>query len=549
MEVPADLPALEVDELFAELPDLRAVVARLANDDLVLVPRRQFQTMMTGRRGYGRSLHGRRRLGDLGLPPPLVFAWDTAIIDASNAIIERQRTATVDDVLVDGADEGVGIASTNAVMRSLADLHAYQAVHDPLTGLGNRAQLMEFLAQRPDSAQSAVLFLDLDRFKVVNDSLGHTKGDALLVEVAHRIARSLRRADLACRIGGDEFVVVLRDGATRSDAEELARRLLAAIEAPVRLGQGVVRLSTSIGIAVAPSRATQADTLVRQADLAMYDAKAHGRNRYALFDRALDEDAERRFALDSRLRQAVELDEFSLHFQPIVELATGTTIRYEALLRWEDPDRGTMNPADFVPMAEETRLIVPIGRWALEHALTETARVLDVDAEGTPGIAVNVSTVQLLEDDFVEHLRETIARTGVPSRLLSLEVTETAAGHHADVARQRLHEIRDLGVRIALDDFGTGSSSISLLRAFPIHEVKIDRSFVSAMLDNPADDDLVRLIIQVAHGVGMSVTAEGVEESEQVARLLELGCDNAQGYLYARPAPLAELVSELITTD
>jgi diguanylate cyclase (GGDEF)-like protein len=546
VEVPAEASALAVDELFLDDPQLRAVVARRPAGDVALVPRRYFQTVMTGRRGYGRSLHHRSRLLDVALPESLVFNADTSIIDASRAILAHQRTAAAEDVVV--LDEGpIRVASTNTVMQSLADLHAYAALHDPLTGLGNRARLLAHLGDDTRGARPAVLYLDLDRFKVVNDSLGHTRGDDLLAAVGQRIAASLDPRDLACRVGGDEFVVVLHDVAAAAHAEHVARRLLAEIERPLLLGGHAVRLTTSIGVAIGSAPATGAEHLVRQADLAMYDAKAHGRGRVAVFDRSLDRDATERYELDSRLRQAIELDEFTLEYQPIVDIATGHTTRFEALIRWQHPERGLMQPGEFIPMAEETRLIVPIGRWVLEHALHEMGTRFDLTDTSTPGLAVNISTYQILEDDFVDHVRAALDQAGARPDRLCLELTETAA-QSAPIVLQRLVELHELGITLALDDFGTGASSLSLLRTYPIHGVKIDRSFVHGMLHSTADRHLIELIVQIAHALDMHVTAEGVESHEQVEQLRTLACDDAQGFHYALPGPIAAIETAATNT-
>jgi diguanylate cyclase (GGDEF)-like protein/PAS domain S-box-containing protein len=423
---------------------------------------------------------------------------------------------------------------------------AHQALHDALTGLPNRALLVDRLnhglaGSRRRGPRLGVVFLDLDQFKVVNDSLGHTLGDTLLASVARRIAEAIRPGDTVARFSGDEFVVVCND-VSAVEAEEIAERVLKAVSLPYTIGDQEIHLTASLGIALADEDATP-DTLLRDADLAMYRAKELGRDRVELFDETLRAKAKRRLATAQALRQALEREVFVVHYQPVVDLATGEMVSAEALVRWRRADGSLVPPDDFIPLAEETGLIIAIGGWVLEASCRQLA--LWQRTKPTMTLAVNLSVRQMLAPDIVGLIRDVLARTGVRPGSLCLELTESLFMGDVEYFGRTLAALKGLGVQLAMDDFGTGYSSLSYLKRFPFDSVKVDRSFVDGLGTDPHDSGLVAAIIAMADALGLDVTAEGVETQDQLAQLKDLNCRRAQGYYLARPMPAADL-TELI---
>ncbi|MCW2622737.1 MAG: hypothetical protein JWL64_2339, partial [Frankiales bacterium] len=417
---------------------------------------------------------------------------------------------------------------------------------DPLTGLANRKALHDMLIDELPRAASlgepvSLLFLDLDGFKLVNDSYGHHVGDELLVAASRRITQQVRDEDFVARIGGDEFVAVARHRDT-SAAEGLAARLLASFDAPFELSVGPLFVSTSVGIARfnPADPLADAESLIREADTAMYQAKDAGRNRAAVFDASLRESVRTRIDIENGLRRALELGELQVHYQPIVDMASGRVRGSEALLRWNSLELGVVPPVSFIPIAEESFLIVAIGRWVLQQALLDVARCR---ANGQPDlyVSVNVSARQLRDEGLLDDVVDALALSGLPGEALCLELTESALVVNPDEVQATLTALRMLGISIAVDDFGTGYSALSYLRRFPVSIVKIDRAFVKD-LGTTDDVALVRAIIAMADALGLAVIAEGVETLAQEDVLLTLGCRTAQGYRYGRPAPRAELV-------
>jgi diguanylate cyclase (GGDEF)-like protein/PAS domain S-box-containing protein len=443
-----------------------------------------------------------------------------------------------------------------AVVRDVTDRKAVEreltrlAFHDPLSNLPNRALFMDRLQHGLERASRqgrpiAVMFLDLDNFKVVNDSLGHKAGDQLLVSVAERLVGCLRSVDTAARLGGDEFTVLLEDLATPDDALVVADRIAKHLNEAFQLDGREVFVTASIGIALSDGHdnGQNAESLLRTADLAMYQAKTNGKARYAVFDPAMNERAWKRLETETDLRYALERQEFVLHYQPIVDMATGHIEEVEALVRWQHPERGLIPPAEFIPLAEETGLIVPLGRWVLEQACSQL-RTWGVD---DLVVSVNLAARQFQDPRLVEDVGRILAETGLAPSQLKLEITESAAMLDAVATEATLRQLKTLGVSLAIDDFGTGYSALSYLKRFSVDTLKVDRSFVNGIGEDADDTAIVSAIIALAHTMGLEVTAEGVETADQQARLQRLGCNRGQGYYFARPRDRAELTELLIT--
>jgi diguanylate cyclase (GGDEF)-like protein/PAS domain S-box-containing protein len=435
--------------------------------------------------------------------------------------------------------------------KALEDQLRHRAFHDELTGLANRAlfedRLTHALARaRRHAAWVAVLFLDLDDFKPVNDALGHPAGDALLQEVARRIAECLRASDTGARVGGDEFAVLLEDAASPAEADEVAERLLESIRQPVVLSGQELFPSASLGMALEEAGGATATELLRDADVAMYTAKRTGKGQISRFEAAMRTNAVERLHLRADLERAVERGELRLLYQPIVQLDTGAVIEVEALARWHHPLRGLLNPEQFIPIAEETGLIVPIGRYLLHRACAEAATWRA--AGGGPSdvsVSVNLSARQLQHAQLVDDVRDALREGGLPASRLVLEVTENVLIDDATRALEQLEELRGLGVRIALDDFGTGYSSLSYVRRFPLDELKVDRSFIDRLGQADSDSALVHTIATLADNLGVRLVAEGIERKEQLTALQDLQCELGQGFLFARPLESEALVALL----
>jgi diguanylate cyclase len=417
-----------------------------------------------------------------------------------------------------------------------------QLLRDPLTGLPSRLLFLNRLTaalgglQRRPGRYVAVLFLDLDRFKVINDSLGHPAGDELILAVAERLRHCLRRHETIARFGGDEFAVLCEDLAHEQDAVAVAERLLKSFGTPFRLPHGDAVSTASIGIALAVHPDQDGEDLIRDADAAMYRAKQAGGGRLMLFDEVTRQRALDRLHTENGLRQALEREEFRVYFQPEVSIATGEIVGVEALVRWEDPERGLVPPADFIALAEETGLIVPIGAWVLLEACRHGRRwQLERDGEEALTVSVNVSARQLAEPAFVDAVESALAETGMDPAGLCLEVTESVLIEDPESSTETLAALKALGVRVAVDDFGTGYSSLEHLRRFPIDSVKIDRSFVRGLPHSSEDAAIVGAVIELGHALNLSVVAEGVETADQLGNLQSAGCDTAQGFLFSRP--------------
>lgn len=434
--------------------------------------------------------------------------------------------------------------------RQAEDETRRQALHDTLTGLPNRALFLDRLhhalsrTQRTHSAL-AVLFLDLDHFKVVNDSLGHDAGDRLLVAVAHRLSGVLRPGDTVARFGGDEFTVLCESIAGTHEAIEIAERINTLLAEPLRVGPAELHTTASIGIAVTTGRATRPESLLRDADAAMYRAKDGGRARYELFDATMRDRAVSRLRTESSLRQAVAKDELELHYQPVIDLRTGRTIGAEALCRWNHPDRGLVLPAEFIPIAEETGLIDAVGDWVLDTACRQASIWSASELGQDLMVSVNVSARALGNPQFVHDVRARLEENSLDPSLLCLEITESVLMGNVELSLASLTRLKELGVAVAIDDFGTGYSSLAYLKRFPVDILKVDRSFVSGLGEHSEDTAIVETVVTLASTLGLMAIAEGVETEGQLSELTTLGCDMAQGYLFSTPRTVEDFEQRL----
>ena len=419
---------------------------------------------------------------------------------------------------------------------------AHMARHDALTDLSNRTLFHERLAHRLDAMRRrgggcAVLCLDLDRFKAVNDSLGHLAGDALLREIASRLKQIVRAGDTVARLGGDEFAVLVSEVERTETVSVLAARLVAAVRAPTLIGAQSVEVGVSVGIALAPEHGSDGEAIFRRADLALYQAKAEGRGTFRVFEKGFEEQVAERLSLENDLRYAILNETIALHYQPQIRSDTGEIVGFEVLARWTHPTRGPIPPVTFINVAEETGLIIPLGELVLRGACREAA------GWAQPlKIAVNLSPRQFSETDLPGHIIAILTETGLSPARLELEVTETVIINDLSRALAILRQLKAMGIRISMDDFGTGYSSLATLQAFPFDKIKIDRSFVSSMDANPQSTAIVRAVLSLGHSLGMGVVAEGVETADQLRFLSKAGCDEAQGYFIGRPQPIDTFV-------
>ncbi|CCE22208.1 putative bifunctional diguanylate cyclase/phosphodiesterase [Methylotuvimicrobium alcaliphilum] len=427
----------------------------------------------------------------------------------------------------------------------------YLAHHDPLTGLPNRLLFQDRLAQGILQAQRrksmiAVMFLDLDRFKLINDTLGHPIGDELLVAVAERLRRCARETDTIARLGGDEFAVILSSMAREEDVEHVAQKIIQALSSVFCVGGHEVFVTTSIGITFYPGLNNDRSKLLEQADVAMYHAKKHGRNNYQYYTADMNAAAYERLMLETNLRRALEREEFRLYYQPQIDVQSGAVTGVEALIRWQSPELGLVSPGEFIPLLEETGLIVPVGEWVIETACRQMKEWLDA---GYPSMtmAVNLSARQFHQVDLVERIAQILQELNLPPELLELELTESMVMESVDSAVEILHKLKRMGVKVAIDDFGTGVSSLGYLKHFPVDTLKISHDFVLNLPRDSVDASIASAVINLARNMQLSSVAEGVENAEQMDFLSGQDCERLQGYLFSRPVP-AEKIAELLGT-
>jgi len=443
-----------------------------------------------------------------------------------------------------------------AVFTDITELHEkeehirHQAYHDALTGLPNRLLFQDRLKQSLLMAERsnqplAVMFLDLDRFKMINDTFGHHAGDELLRLVADRLSALLRQSDTVSRFGGDEFVVLLTNAEDLDDVRSVAGKIIEVFARPLTIDDHELVISTSIGISLYPEHGSDAATLMKNADAAMYSAKESGRNTFKLYSSDMNAKASYHLAIESRLRKALETRAFELHYQPRVSLSTGEITSVEALIRWNDSEYGAIPPSDFIPIAEESGLIIPIGEWVLETACAQAQSWRDMGHELR--VSVNLSPLQFSYATLVDHIAQLLEDTSLPGQCLELELTETMIMQQAEQTIDTLKRLKALGILVAIDDFGTGYSSLSYLKRFPIDTLKVDKSFVRDITTDSSDAAIIETIITLGRSLSIEVVAEGVETAEQLAFLKERDCDAIQGYYFSRPLPQIDLTRLLQT--
>jgi diguanylate cyclase (GGDEF)-like protein len=536
------------------LPEARGQEVELGAGVAGYVAEEMEPLLITGEadRTVFRNLSVRAHRVDSGMSVPLVNRDEVLGVLNLNAGPDRQFTE-YDLRAVSLFAEQAAAAISNARLFEMERAHTaeltYRAFHDPLTRLANRALFVERVEEALTEDENtprrlAVLFLDLDNFKTVNDSLGHAAGDRLLVAVAGRIESSIGHADIGARFGGDEFAVLLRDAVDDFAVTAAAGRILESLRSPFSIGGHEVFISASIGIAV-PEQGENVDELLRNADVAMYMAKDGGKGRYAVFAPEMHEAAVERMEMEADLQRAIQRHEFVVHYQPVVELATSKVTGMEALVRWEHPTKGLRPPADFIALAEETGLILPIGRWVLVEACRQAVLWSDAHPSRIPLVmSVNLSARQLQADTVIDDVAAALDETGLAPERLTLELTETVLMQNGSDVIERLNRLKELGVLLAIDDFGTGYSSLSYLHKFPIDVLKIDRSFTGNLRRGTGEGVLTHAIIRLARTLHLRTVAEGIERPDQVGKLQAMGCHSGQGFYFAHPLPPDEAIAK-----
>lgn len=542
------LPVTEVFKVFANHPDLAAIP--VVNDESIpvgIVYRKKI--IETFARPYTRELFGRKPIASFMDRDPLIVDIHTGLDDLGRLIAKTEAPHAPEGFIVADREKYAGMGTSHDLMKAIAErtqANLYRLAHyDALTGLPNRLLFLDRLNQAMVQAQRnerlvAVMLLDLDRFKAINDNLGHSMGDRLLRDVAGRLARCVREDDTVARLGGDEFTILLPEIRYIQDGAIVAQKILDELSQPFDLDGNEVFIGTSIGIALYPFD-EQLEILLRNADIAMYHAKERGGNSYLFYATEMNTANLRRLSLESALRRALERNEFILHYQPQLDLKTGCIVGAEALIRWRHPTLGQIQPMEFIPLAEETGLIIPIGEWALR---TACAQNIAWQEAGWPPIrvAVNLSVRQFHQKDLVDTVSRLLEPARIGSCCLEIEITESCLMQNTQTTTALLNALNDLGVQFSVDDFGTGYSSLNYLKRFSIDTLKIDSSFVRDIITDPDDAAIVTAIIAMAHALGIKTIAEGVETREQLQFLCQRHCDEIQGYLVSPPVPAGEFV-------
>ncbi len=554
----AETPCQKVLERFLAQPDLYALpVIDKESRPIGLVDRRSFIEFFS--KQYSREIFGRRAIVELDSydeyesANPLIVEDSCSVEDVAQMIIDAGMQHMVTGFIVVSGGNYLGVANGHDLLniitqRKQAELH-YLAHYDHLTGLPNRMLLADRLeracrdAERKNSLV-AVLFIDIDRFKQINDSLGHSVGDAVLRKVVERLKLSARRADTVARLGGDEFVILMESLDDQADVDLVAQRVVEAMRAPIEVFGHSLVATVSVGSSLYPADDTEISPLLAKADAAMYEAKARGRNGFRRYAAGTAMYNPARIALENDLRKAIDGDELVLFFQPQVDLVTQEIRGVEALVRWRHPQRGLVSPIHFIPVAEESGLIVPLGNWVLCAALHQL-RQWQMQERLPVRVSINISALQLRQGGFARYLAEQIEAYAIDPCLIELELTESVLMHNVEGVLQTLHEIKALGVSLAIDDFGTGFSSLSYLRRFPIDRLKIDQSFVRDIERTPTNESIARAIVALANSLSLDIVAEGIETPAEKSVLEHMRCSEGQGYLFAKPLPAEEIVNWL----
>jgi diguanylate cyclase (GGDEF)-like protein len=537
-----DMTGADLERMFRDDDALMSILISdtAAPGRVGLITRLGFYESMTGRLGFGWLLNATRKVAALASWDPLTMPHDTPLDTVSTVVLERPKDARDHDLVISWPDGSFGTVSVSSVFERLAMEYGYEATHDRLTALPNRVLLLDRLSVLLKHAERvgslvAVVFCDLDGFKRINDSLGHEVGDRLLAKVARRFASTVRSQDTLARIGGDEFVVVCEIGSPHAPVQ-VAERLIASLAAPIIVKGHQVRITTSVGITVTHGTATDPEELVREADLAMYRAKTDRRGGFEIFDAAMHARAVERLTVEQELGPAMGRDEFRLFYQPLVGAADRRLVAFEALVRWQLPTGRMRAPVEFIDIAEDCGFITTLGAWVLGEACRQLAE-WRVRGAGDFRVGVNVSARQFSDPGLLAYVASMVEACNLGPGALVLEITESNLMQHVETSMATLTALRRLGVVISVDDFGTGYSSLAYLAKIPLDSVKIDKSFVTDLESNHTSRMLASTVISLAHNLGVRSVGEGVENENQLAILMEMGCDLVQGYLIGRPHP------------